>query len=126
MAKLAMSIIEPAPYCRQLSAREMVLIFRLRYPSTMTTSLRWTSKDLEGLSGDDKRYEIIDGTVCVQTTSLLPPACLPDWRARSVEVYRREGQQLRLTTTLYDEDPLETSLLPGFSVKVAELFAGIT
>ncbi|HWX39861.1 MAG TPA: Uma2 family endonuclease [Blastocatellia bacterium] len=187
----------------------------------MTTSLRWTSKDLEALPGDDKRYEIIDGElyvsrqphyyhqrVCLRFAFLLEtwtnhtgngevnfaPGVIfaedddvapdviwissarlesalsqdgklhdapelvvevlspgeanerrdretklklysrrgveeywvADWRARSVEVYRREGQQLRLTTTLYDEDPLETSLLPGFSVKVAELFAGIT
>ena len=31
----------------------------------MTTSLRWTSKDLEALPGDDKRYEIIDGELYV-------------------------------------------------------------
>jgi hypothetical protein len=32
----------------------MVLTLRLRYPFNMATSLRWTSKDLEALPGDDK------------------------------------------------------------------------
>ena len=50
----------------------------------MTSSLRWNSRDLESLTDDTKRYEIIDGElyvsrlphyyhqrVCVDLTTLL-------------------------------------------------------
>ncbi|HXG66791.1 MAG TPA: Uma2 family endonuclease [Blastocatellia bacterium] len=48
-----------------------------------------------------------------------------DWRARQIEIYRREHAQLRLVATLYEPDVLETPLLPGFSCKVADVFASI-
>jgi Uma2 family endonuclease len=48
-----------------------------------------------------------------------------DWRARSIEVYRREQAQLRLAATLYGADTLESPLLPGFACSVASLFARI-
>jgi Uma2 family endonuclease len=48
-----------------------------------------------------------------------------DWRARQVEVYRREQAQLRVVGTLYEADALNTPLLQGFSCAVAELFEGI-
>jgi Uma2 family endonuclease len=48
-----------------------------------------------------------------------------DWRARQVEVHRREQAQLKLIGTLYEADTLDTPLLPGFSCQVAELFEGI-
>ena len=31
----------------------------------LATTLRWASADLEVLHNDDKRYEIIDGELCV-------------------------------------------------------------
>lgn len=49
-----------------------------------------------------------------------------DWRARQVEVYRREQAQLKLAATLFDSDTLETPLLEGFSCAVAKLFQGIS
>lgn len=48
-----------------------------------------------------------------------------DWRKRLVEVYRREEAQLTLAVTLYDSDMLTTTLLSGFTCKVADIFEGI-
>jgi Uma2 family endonuclease len=45
-----------------------------------------------------------------------------DWIQRRVEVYRREGDALKLTTTLHADDALESPLLPGFSCQVSKLF----
>jgi Uma2 family endonuclease len=47
---------------------------------------------------------------------------IADWRLKTMEVYRREEAVLKLTATLYEADDLESPLLPGFKVKVAELF----
>jgi len=47
---------------------------------------------------------------------------IADWRLRQIEVYRREDAELRLVATLRDTDVLQTTLLPGFSCTVAELF----
>jgi Uma2 family endonuclease len=186
----------------------------------MTTTLRWTSADLETLSDDGKRYEIIDGelhvskqphwyhqSICLRIGSMLDewsrnagegranlapgvifaddedvapdvvwisrarlasslapdgklhaapelvievlsPGSLNerrdreaklklysrrgvheywivDWRARQVEVYRREEQALRLVATLYEADTLQTTLLPGFALSIAALFEDI-
>jgi Uma2 family endonuclease len=44
-----------------------------------------------------------------------------DWRAKSIEVYRRENAALNRVATLYAEDELTSPLLPGFAVKVANL-----
>ena len=41
---------------------------------------------------------------------------------RFVEVYRREGDGLRLVNTLRDSNTLESPLLPGFSCQVSSLF----
>ncbi len=46
-----------------------------------------------------------------------------DWRQRQVEVYRREHAALRLAETLYEEDELRSSLLPGFGQPIKNLFA---
>lgn len=46
-----------------------------------------------------------------------------DWRARTVDVFRREGDALRLVATLTDPDVLTSPLLPGFSCPVASLWA---
>lgn len=45
-----------------------------------------------------------------------------DWQTKIIEVYRRKGTSLRLNCTLREEDDLTSPLLPGFSVKVEELF----
>jgi Uma2 family endonuclease len=49
---------------------------------------------------------------------------IADWRAKSVEVYRRDNAALKLSAKLYAEDELTSPLLPGFNVKVARLFPG--
>mgnify|MGYP003445092560 FL=1 len=41
---------------------------------------------------------------------------------KQIEVYRRENGVLKLAMTLFETDNLTSSLLPGFSVSVAELF----
>lgn len=45
-----------------------------------------------------------------------------NWQTPSIQVYRRDQQQLRLVTTLSASGTLDTPLLPGFSCSVAELF----
>lgn len=45
-----------------------------------------------------------------------------DWMRRLVEVYRREQAALQQSVTLYAQDRLESTLLPGFSCQVAKLF----
>jgi Uma2 family endonuclease len=47
---------------------------------------------------------------------------IADWRARTVRVHRRDVGGLTLVATLTADDALESPLLPGFSVRVAELF----
>jgi Uma2 family endonuclease len=44
--------------------------------------------------------------------------------AQQVEVYRREGEQLRLAVQLGSDDDLTSPLLPGFTCSVAWLFGG--
>src|SRR6266567_4511350 len=170
-------------------------------------TLRWTSKDLEMLPDDGKRYEIVDGElyvskqphyhhqrVCVRLTTLLEvwsqqtkageanfaPGLIfaddedvaPDvtwisrerritalhedgklhaapelvvevlspgvinerrdrefklrlYSRRGIEIYRREKAMLKLDKTLYENDLLQSPLLPGFSCQVSEVFAGI-
>jgi Uma2 family endonuclease len=48
---------------------------------------------------------------------------IADWRTHTVEVYRREGAELRLVATLTDEDVLTSPLLPGFVCPVSTLWA---
>lgn len=45
-----------------------------------------------------------------------------DWQAHKVEIYRREQAVLKLAATLFGQDDLTSSLLPGFSCIVAKLF----
>ncbi len=47
---------------------------------------------------------------------------IADWRKRQVEVYRREHAMLHLIATLFEDDELNTPLLPAFSCIVARLF----
>lgn len=46
-----------------------------------------------------------------------------DWRARTVEVYRRRESALQLVGALSNEDTLTSPLLPGFSCPIASLWA---
>ena len=186
----------------------------------MTSSLRWTSADLDALPDDGKRYEIIDGelyvskqpqwhhqVVCGQIFTLLQSWSLRtdsggasiapgvifaedddvapdvvwasterlttglgadghlytapelvvevlspgptnaqrdrdvklklysrrgvdeywivDWPARTLTVYRRDGDALRQITTLTGNDTLASPLLPGFITTIDQVFAGI-
>ena len=45
-----------------------------------------------------------------------------DWRTRTVDVFRREQCELRLTATLMSGETLATPLLPGFACPVATLW----
>ena len=47
-----------------------------------------------------------------------------DWRQRQLEVFRREQAALHLRETLYEDDRLQSPLLPGFAVQVRQLFLG--
>jgi Uma2 family endonuclease len=182
--------------------------------------LRWTSKDLESLPDDGKRYEIVDGElyvskqpnwyhqhICLRlgglldtwsvqtkagkanaapgvifaddedvapdiiwisrerlTTALQPDGKLHsapelvievlspgttnvardreaklklysrrgvleywivNWQERYLEVYRREEAMLKLHSTLYEGDILQSPHLPGFSCQVSQIFADI-
>jgi Uma2 family endonuclease len=48
-----------------------------------------------------------------------------NWRARQIEIYRRERAQLRHAATLDETDILESAVLPGFSVSMKTLFEDI-
>ncbi len=48
---------------------------------------------------------------------------LLDWRAKKVEVYRRESANLVLQATLFEGDTLTSSMLPGFSCPIERLYA---
>jgi Uma2 family endonuclease len=48
-----------------------------------------------------------------------------NWQERRIEVYRREDTVLKLVSTLYEDDVLQSPLLPGFACKVRLLFSGI-
>lgn len=50
---------------------------------------------------------------------------IPDWRTRTVTVYRRTGDRLELWATLGDGDVLTSPLFPGFSATIAQFFAGL-
>jgi len=45
-----------------------------------------------------------------------------NWRGRSLEIYQREDAVLKLAKTLYENDVLESPLLPGFSCQVSQVF----
>ena len=47
------------------------------------------------------------------------------WRERRIEVYRRMETVLTLVSTLYENDMLQSPLLPGFACPVSKLFTGI-
>jgi Uma2 family endonuclease len=45
-----------------------------------------------------------------------------DWRLKQVEVYRRQSGTLQLVCILFPGDNLTSTLLPGFTCDVAQLF----
>ncbi len=45
-----------------------------------------------------------------------------NWQEQQLEIYRRNEAVLKLDRTLYENDVLQSPLLPGFSCKVSELF----
>lgn len=48
---------------------------------------------------------------------------IADWRAKQIQVYRRENGVLRLNMTLFASDTLTSPLLPEFACAIAEIFA---
>jgi Uma2 family endonuclease len=48
-----------------------------------------------------------------------------NWRQRQLEVYRREQGVLQMATTLYEQDSLQSPVLPGFTCRVEQFFEGI-
>jgi Uma2 family endonuclease len=47
---------------------------------------------------------------------------IADWRSRTIQVYRRQGDALALAATLENDDTLTSPLLPGFSQSVVFVF----
>jgi Uma2 family endonuclease len=47
------------------------------------------------------------------------------WQERRLEIYRREETLLKLQSTLYEADTLQSPLLPGFRCQVSQFFAKI-
>jgi Uma2 family endonuclease len=48
---------------------------------------------------------------------------IADWQAQTVEVYRPDGDELRLAQTLVGGETIESPLLPGFSCLIDRFFA---
>ena len=48
-----------------------------------------------------------------------------NWQERYLEVYRRENAALKLQSTFYEGDTLQSPHLPGFSCQVSQIFADI-
>ena len=48
------------------------------------------------------------------------------WMERRVEIYRRDAAQLKLHSTLYQNDTIQSPHLPGFTCQVSELFYDIS
>ena len=48
-----------------------------------------------------------------------------NWQERYLEVYRRENAALKLQSTLYEDDILQSPHLPGFRCQVSQIFADI-
>jgi Uma2 family endonuclease len=46
-----------------------------------------------------------------------------NWEDRSVQIFRRENQQLQITATLTLEETLTSPMLPGFALALRRLFA---
>jgi Uma2 family endonuclease len=49
-----------------------------------------------------------------------------EWRARTIEVFRRDGPALEKAATLAGTDELRSPLLPGFETAVDQIFVGVS
>ena len=47
---------------------------------------------------------------------------IADWRAKQIQIYRRENGVLRLNMTLFASDMLTSPLLPEFACAIAQIF----
>ena len=47
---------------------------------------------------------------------------IADWRAKQIQVYRRENGVLKLAMTLFETDTLTSPLLPEFSCLISQIF----
>jgi len=47
---------------------------------------------------------------------------IADWRAKQIQVYRRENGVLKLVMTLFESDSLTSPLLPDFSCLLSQIF----
>ncbi len=47
---------------------------------------------------------------------------IADWRAKQIQVYRREQGVLKLAMTLFESDTLTSPLLPDFSCLISQIF----
>ncbi len=47
---------------------------------------------------------------------------IADWRAKQIQVYRRENGVLKLTMTLFESDTLTSPLLPEFACSLVQIF----
>ena len=47
---------------------------------------------------------------------------IADWRAKQIQVYRRENGVLKLAMTLFASDTITSPLLPDFSCLVSQIF----
>jgi len=47
---------------------------------------------------------------------------IADWRAKQIQVYRRENGILKLAMTLFESDTLTSPLLPDFSCLISQIF----
>ncbi len=45
-----------------------------------------------------------------------------NWRLKTLEIYRRSDTHLQLTATLVGNDTITSTLLPGFTAQLAQLF----
>ena len=52
----------------------------------------------------------------------VPEYWIVDWRAETVDIFRREQDQLQLVQTLKSGDQMTSPLLPGFACPVARFF----
>ena len=52
----------------------------------------------------------------------VPEYWIIDWRAETVDIFRREEDQLQLVQTLKSGDQMTSPLLPGFACPVARFF----
>ena len=48
-----------------------------------------------------------------------------NWPERYLEVYRRENAALKLQSTLYENDVLQSPHLPGFRCQISQIFTDV-